>query len=70
VTRLVFSIKETRRDRVQIHLMRQTGLRIHIDGIGNIVRRLEGRDAKEPVVLTGEHLDTVIHGGKYDGQQA
>ena len=67
VTRLVFSIKELRSRQVLIHLMRQAGLKIHIDGIGNIFGRFEGRDAKGPAVLSGSHLDTVIHGGKYDG---
>src|SRR5687767_4529264 len=67
VTRLVFSVKELRSRQVLIHMMRQAGLRIHIDGIGNIFGRLEGTDAKAPAVLAGSHLDTVIHGGKYDG---
>jgi N-carbamoyl-L-amino-acid hydrolase len=67
VTRLVFSVKELRSRQVLIHLMRQAGLKIHIDGIGNIFGRLEGTDAKAPAVLAGSHLDTVIHGGKYDG---
>lgn len=67
VTRLVFSIKELRSRQVLIHLMRQAGLAIHIDGIGNIFGRLEGSDPKAPAVLAGSHLDTVIHGGKYDG---
>ena len=67
VTRLVFSIKELRSRQVLIHLMRQAGLTIHIDAIGNIFGRLEGSDAKAPAVLAGSHLDTVIHGGKYDG---
>jgi len=67
VTRLVFSVKELRSRQVLIHLMRQAGLAIHIDGIGNIFGRLEGSDPKAPAVLAGSHLDTVIHGGKYDG---
>jgi len=67
VTRLVFSIKELRSRQVLIHLMRQAGLAINIDGIGNIFGRLEGGDQKAPAVLAGSHLDTVIHGGKYDG---
>jgi N-carbamoyl-L-amino-acid hydrolase len=67
VTRLVFSVKELRSRQVLIHLMRQAGLNIHIDLIGNIFGRLEGSDAKAPAVLAGSHLDTVIHGGKYDG---
>jgi N-carbamoyl-L-amino-acid hydrolase len=67
VTRLVFSIKELRSRQLLIHLMRQAGLEIHIDAIGNIFGRLNGHDPKAPAVLTGSHLDTVIHGGKYDG---
>lgn len=67
VTRLVFSIKELRSRQVLIHLMRQAGLSIRIDAIGNIFGRFEGTDPRAPAVLAGSHLDTVIHGGKYDG---
>jgi N-carbamoyl-L-amino-acid hydrolase len=67
VTRLVFSIKELRSRQLLIHLMGQAGLKIHVDAVGNIFGRLDGSDSKAPVVLAGSHLDTVIHGGKYDG---
>jgi N-carbamoyl-L-amino-acid hydrolase len=67
VTRLVFSIKELRGRQFLIHLMRQAGLQINIDRIGNIFGRLNGGNAKAPAVLVGSHLDTVIHGGKFDG---
>jgi hydantoinase/carbamoylase family amidase len=67
VTRLVFSVKELRSRQVLIHLMRQAGLKIHIDAIGNIFGRLDGLNPRAPAVLAGSHLDTVIHGGKYDG---
>lgn len=67
VTRLVFSIKELRSRQLLIHLMRQAGLKIHIDRIGNIFGRLEGSERGASAVLAGSHLDTVIHGGKYDG---
>ena len=67
VTRLVFSIKELRSRQVLIHLMRQAGLTVRIDVIGNIFGRFEGSDPRAPAVLAGSHLDTVIHGGKYDG---
>ena len=67
VTRLVFSIKELRSRQLMIHLMRQAGLSIRIDAIGNIFGRCEGSDRRAPAVLAGSHLDTVIHGGKYDG---
>ena len=67
VTRLVFSIKELRSRQFLIHQMRQIGLHIHIDRIGNIFGRLDGHDAKAPALLVGSHLDTVLHGGKFDG---
>jgi N-carbamoyl-L-amino-acid hydrolase len=67
VTRLVFSIKELRSRQFLIHLMRQAGLQIHIDRIGNIFGRLNGANPKAPAVLAGSHLDTVLHGGKFDG---
>jgi N-carbamoyl-L-amino-acid hydrolase len=67
VTRLVFSIKELRSRQLLIHLMRQAGLKIQVDAIGNIFGRFEGTDTKARTVLAGSHLDTVIHGGKYDG---
>src|SRR4051812_12047559 len=67
VTRLVFSIKELRSRQFLIHLMRQAGLQITIDPIGNIFGRLNSAGAKAPAVLAGSHLDTVVHGGKFDG---
>ncbi|MGH7871766.1 MAG: M20 family metallo-hydrolase [Candidatus Binatia bacterium] len=67
VTRLVFSVTELRSRQVLIHLMSRAGLKIHIDAIGNIFGRYAGADARAPAVLAGSHLDTVIHGGKYDG---
>ena len=67
VTRLVFSIKELRSRQFLIHQMRQIGLQINIDRIGNIFGRLEGSSAKAPAVLAGSHLDTVVQGGKFDG---
>jgi len=67
VTRLVFSIKELRGRQFLIHLMRQAGLQINIDRTSNTFGRLNGGHAKAPAVLVGSHLDTVIHGGKFDG---
>jgi beta-ureidopropionase / N-carbamoyl-L-amino-acid hydrolase len=67
VTRLVFSIKELRSRQFLIHQMRQIGLGVDIDRIGNIFGRLDGRNARAPALLVGSHLDTVLHGGKFDG---
>lgn len=43
------------------------GLKTTVDGAGNIRARLEGSDPNAPVVMTGSHIDTVLHGGKFDG---
>jgi N-carbamoyl-L-amino-acid hydrolase len=67
VTRLVFSIKELRSRQLLIHLMRQAGLQIDVDRIGNIFGKLNGSGRRAPAVLAGSHLDTVPHGGKFDG---
>src|SRR5262245_61720857 len=67
VTRLGFSIKEPPRRQFLIHQMRQIGLQIHIDRIGNIFGKLDGHNTKSPALLVGSHLDTVLHGGKFDG---
>lgn len=67
VTRLVFSIKELRSRQFLIHQMQQIGLHVNIDRIGNIFGRLNGTDAKSGALLVGSHLDTVVHGGKFDG---
>jgi len=67
VTRLVFSIKELRSRQLLIHLMTQAGLKVHVDRIGNIFGRLNGANPNAPAVLAGSHLDSVVHGGKFDG---
>ena len=46
--------------------MRDLGLRVDIDGIGNIVGTWPA-DRYEPPVLTGSHVDSVATGGIYDG---
>lgn len=50
-----------------IELMKQSGMVVRTDAIGNIIGRLGAEDNKLPAVATGSHLDTVPGGGKYDG---
>lgn len=47
--------------------MRDLGLDITIDGIGNVVATQPGFDPLTAPVLTGSHIDTVRTGGRYDG---
>jgi len=43
------------------------GCTVSVDGIGNIFARRPGRDGARSPVMTGSHLDTQPHGGKFDG---
>ncbi|WP_227539783.1 Zn-dependent hydrolase [Acinetobacter sp. MB5] len=53
------------RDQV-IQWMKDLGLSISIDAIGNVVATRAGLQDLPPV-MTGSHIDTVRTGGKYDG---
>lgn len=45
---------------------RNSGLRISVDRVGNIVARRDGAQELAPVMI-GSHLDTQVAGGRYDG---
>ncbi len=47
--------------------MRELGLEVSIDGIGNAIATMPGFDASLAPVMTGSHIDTVATGGRYDG---
>src|SRR2546423_3600340 len=46
---------------------REAGLKLRVDGIGNMFARREGADAGAPPVVMGSHLDSQPNGGKFDG---
>ncbi|MEA5462515.1 M20 family metallo-hydrolase [Leptothoe sp. PORK10 BA2] len=46
--------------------MRELGLTITIDQIGNVVATRPGQEPGPPI-MTGSHIDTVATGGRYDG---
>jgi allantoate deiminase len=45
--------------------MRDAGLEVREDAVGNLFGRIEGESPR--TVLTGSHIDTVLLGGRYDG---
>jgi N-carbamoyl-L-amino-acid hydrolase len=47
--------------------MKELGLDVRVDRIGNIVAVRAGLDGDAAPVMTGSHLDTVATGGRYDG---
>ena len=64
--RLALSDEDRQGRDLVVAWMRELGLAVHIDAIGNVfgVRRGE---IDAPPVMTGSHIDTVRTGGKYDG---
>src|SRR5881275_3020660 len=59
-TRLAHAIEE-------LGWMREAGLRVSVDQMGNIFGERPGREPLPPVMM-GSHVDSVPTGGKYDGQ--
>ncbi|WP_413378869.1 Zn-dependent hydrolase [Alkalihalobacillus sp. 1P02AB] len=66
-TRLSLSKEDLLARELLIKLMKEVGLSVKVDAVGNIIGRLEGANPKAPVVMTGSHIDTVYQGGKFDG---
>ena len=47
--------------------MEDLGLTIMVDAIGNVVATRPGTDPGAAPVMTGSHIDTVVTGGRFDG---
>jgi beta-ureidopropionase / N-carbamoyl-L-amino-acid hydrolase len=47
--------------------MRDLGLHVAIDAVGNVVGTRPGSDPSAAPVMTGSHIDTVRAGGRFDG---
>src|SRR3989442_8187511 len=66
VTRLGFSEADMAAREYVMGLMRQAGLAVRVDAAGNIFGRRPGTE-NLPVLLFGSHIDSVLHGGNFDG---
>ncbi|MFO7830441.1 MAG: M20 family metallo-hydrolase [Desulfuromonadaceae bacterium] len=67
VTRLALTPPDHEARTYLIKIMRAEGLEVHIDAVGNIHGVLQGTEPDLAAVVVGSHLDTVPHGGHYDG---
>lgn len=64
ITRLSFTLEDGQARAWFVSEATRLGMKIRTDGAGSIFARMgEGSEA----ILCGSHLDTVPHGGKYDG---
>ena len=66
VTRLGFSQTELDARTYVIGLMKEAGLQVRTDAAGNIFGHRAGT-AQLPTLLFGSHIDSVPHGGNFDG---
>ena len=67
VTRASFGPVEGAAHAMIVREATDIGLETRTDDIGNLYVTLPGRDRDAPVVMTGSHLDSVPHGGNFDG---
>lgn len=66
VSRVAFTEADLAGRAYVMGLMRQAGLEVHVDAAGNIFGRRAG-SADLPLLLFGSHIDSVPHGGNFDG---
>lgn len=66
-TRVLFTEPELKAREYVKQEMREIGLLVEEDSIGNIFGILEGEDKSLPPVWTGSHIDTVLNAGMFDG---
>jgi len=67
VARLSFTPEERAAKDLVASYMREAGLAVREDAVGNLFGRREGRDPEAPAVLIGSHVDSVRNGGDFDG---
>ena len=67
VSRIAFSPADILGRRFAMGLMREAGLEVRVDPVGNILGRWEGSVADARPFVMGSHIDSVPEGGNYDG---
>lgn len=67
LTRVYLSLEHLRANRLVGEWMREAGMNVWQDSVGNICGRYEGLTPDAPALLLGSHLDTVRNAGRYDG---
>ena len=67
LTRLYLSPAHKRAANLVADWMRDAGMRVELDAIGNIVGRYNGAAAGAPALLLASHIDTVRNAGRFDG---
>lgn len=67
-TRLLYTTEWLAAQNALKEKMTKIGMHSYFDDIGNLYGRFEGSKFKDEVIMSGSHIDTVVNGGKLDGQ--
>lgn len=66
-TRLVLTPEDFEARRFLVARMKEAGLEVRVDQVGNIIGRRGGSDKTLPILAFGSHIDTVPNAGMLDG---
>jgi allantoate deiminase len=67
VCRLALSPEDREAIEVVWGWMEEAGMTVRLDGFGNLIGRLPGRNPEAPSVMLGSHIDTQPYAGRFDG---
>lgn len=67
-TRLLYDDKWVEAQKFLEKLMTDIGMEVEYDEVGNLFGTIPGTEEPERVIATGSHVDTVVKGGRLDGQ--
>jgi N-carbamoyl-L-amino-acid hydrolase len=67
VHRLALSDEDKQARNLFLEWLRETGVEVKIDEMGNLFGRRGGKNNKLPSVLSGSHIDSQPKGGRFDG---
>jgi allantoate deiminase len=67
VCRLALSPEDREAVEVVRGWMEEAGMTVRLDGFGNLIGRLPGRNPEAPAVMLGSHIDTQPYAGRFDG---
>lgn len=68
VTRLLYSEPWINAQKAMVEKLASNNFETYHDEIGNLFGRVVGSENPEEVIATGSHIDTVVNGGRLDGQ--
>lgn len=68
VTRLLYDSNWIKAQNALKEKFEELGMKVEFDAVGNLFATLEGTEEPESIIASGSHIDTVVEGGRFDGQ--